>query len=96
MLKRKNIVMILILFVMTMLFCRTEIYAKTSVDVTNHFETGIVDIGIKEYREVNGKEELWEDNLTVLPGDRVSKIPRIYKNKFITSFLVYVCLEDEP
>lgn len=78
MLKRKNIVMILILFVMTMLFCRTEIYAKTSVDVTNHFETGIVDIGIKEYREVSGKEELWEDNLTVLPGDRVSKIPRIY------------------
>lgn len=62
----------------TAFFGRLETYALTSVDVINHLETGIIDIGIKEYRNVNGKEAAWEDNLTVLPGDSISKIPRIY------------------
>lgn len=78
MLKRKNIVMIHIFFFVIMLLGRTETFAKTSVDVQNHFETGIVDIGIKEYQIVNGQEEIWVDHPTILPGDQVSKIPRIY------------------
>lgn len=79
MLKRKNFIMVLAFSIMTVLFCGPEAYAKTSVDVTNHFETGIVDIGIKEYQKnKDGSEGEWKGNPTVMPGDEVSKIPRIY------------------
>lgn len=63
-----------------MLLFGGTIYAMTSVEVTNHFETGIVDISLTEYQKNNGTEELWKDNPTILPGDQISKIPRIYNN----------------
>lgn len=56
------------------------IYALTSVEVTNELETGIVDIRIKEYQNVGGKEVPWEDDPLFLPGDTISKIPRIYND----------------
>ena len=77
MLKRRNIIGILIFLIMPIFFCSMETYAKKYVDVKNHFETGIVDIGISEYQNINGIEEPWEDHQVVLPGDRISKIPRI-------------------
>lgn len=64
--------------VVTAFFCGVEIQAKTSVEVTNRFETGIVDIGIMEYQIVNGQEEAWKNNPVILPGNQISKIPRIY------------------
>ena len=67
-----------VLCLITLLFCGGAIYAMTSIEVVNHFETGIVDISLKEYKIVDGKEVLWEDSPTILPGDRISKIPRIY------------------
>ena len=56
------------------------IYGMTSVEVTNEFQTGIVDIRLEEFQKVNDKEEAWEDNPTVLPGDTISKIPRIFND----------------
>lgn len=78
--KRKQFLMIISLVFSIMLLCSKKIYAKTSVEVTNRFETGIVDIHIREYQKDGNKEELWNDNPTVMPGDRISKIPRIYND----------------
>lgn len=66
----------------SMLFSGTGVaaLAKTSVSVTNPFQTGIVDIHISEYQTDGITETLWEDNPTILPGDTISKIPRIYND----------------
>lgn len=56
------------------------IYGMVSVEITNEFETGIVDIRIEEYQKINNQEILWEDNPVVLPGNTISKIPRIYND----------------
>ena len=53
------------------------IYGMVSTEIKNHFETGVVDIRFTEYQIKNGKEEAFEDNPVVLPGDEISKIPRI-------------------
>lgn len=67
-----------VLLSLTMLISATGVvYCMTSVDVTNYFETGIVDIHITEHRVVDGEELDWLDNPTVVPGAMVSKIPRI-------------------
>ena len=56
------------------------IYGLTSVDVTNHFETGIVDIDLEEFQIIDGREMAWEDNPTIWPGDVISKIPRVFNS----------------
>ena len=56
------------------------IYGMVSVAVTNPFVTGIVDISLTEYQQDANEEVLWEDNPTILPGDVISKIPRIYND----------------
>lgn len=55
----------------------TAVYALSSVSVENHASVGIVDIQLTEYHLVDGKEEPWADNPLILPGTRISKIPRI-------------------
>lgn len=77
MVKKKLLLMILVLSIS--LFCGT-IYARTQVSVTNQFETGIVDIELSEYQKKGDTEVLWTDNPTVLPGDKISKIPRIHND----------------
>ena len=76
--KRKVLVVFLSLSI-AVLSCGL-IYGMVSVEVTNEFETGIVDIRIEEYQRRNEKETLWEDNPVILPGDTVSKIPRIFND----------------
>ncbi|MDD3220631.1 MAG: hypothetical protein PHC41_15860 [Lachnospiraceae bacterium] len=75
--KRKNILLLVVIFL-----CLTTagIYAYTSssVSVINHLKLGDVNIGLIEYElDSNGKEIPYQDNKLVLPGDEVSKIPRI-------------------
>ena len=48
-----------------------------SVTVTNHISTGDINISMKELEKKNGKEILYQNQKMVLPGDRISKIPRI-------------------
>ena len=71
---------VVLLGLAVMFFACGLIYGMVSVDVTNHFETGIVDIDLTEYQIVDGKETLWEDDPIILPGDLISKIPRIHNS----------------
>lgn len=63
----------------------TYVYARPETSVTNHFSTGVVDIDLNEYElTANGGEEPFKnytgkkgENPLILPGDDISKIPRI-------------------
>lgn len=56
----------------------TSIYARSEATVENHFSTGIVDVSLEEYSvDEDGQEIPWRDIKNVLPGDCISKIPRI-------------------
>lgn len=49
-----------------------------SLTVENHIRTGDINIELKEYQiDENGKEQLYTFDDYVLPGDCISKIPRI-------------------
>lgn len=53
------------------------VLAMAETSVTNHLSTGIVDIELEEYQMEDGKEIPYEDPEDVLPGQVISKIPRI-------------------
>ena len=59
---------------------KENVYAAGWAEVLNGFETGIVDIEITEYQEIDGNEILWEDDQEIIPGKVISKIPRIRNN----------------
>lgn len=59
---------------------KENVYAAGWAEVLNGFETGIVDIEITEYQEIDGNEILWEDDQEIMPGKVISKIPRIRNN----------------
>lgn len=59
---------------------KDNVYAAGWAEVLNGFETGIVDIEIREYQEIDGNEILWEDDQEIMPGKVISKIPRIRNN----------------
>ena len=48
-----------------------------SVTVTNHISTGDINISLKELEKKENKEITYQNRKIVLPGDRISKIPRI-------------------
>lgn len=48
-----------------------------SVTVKNHIATGDINISLKEYQKKNGKETSYKNPVEILPGDFISKIPRI-------------------
>ena len=48
-----------------------------SVTVKNHIATGDINISLKEYQKRNGKETSYRNPVEILPGDLISKIPRI-------------------
>ena len=73
--KRK--ICLIFLMVFMLLVCGIEIYAGTSLSVSNPFETGIVKISLKEYEKDGMQEKEWKDQKVLLPADKVSKIPRI-------------------
>lgn len=76
-LKKKKLFLILMGLSMLLLFSGT-VYAMKSVDVVNEFATGIVDIELEEYQKnENNVEEPWKDKSDILPGQNISKIPRI-------------------
>lgn len=52
-----------------------SIYARKQ-EAINHIDTGVVNIKINEYTlDENGKEVPWKNNVEVLPGQTISKIP---------------------
>ena len=71
-----------LLYVMLLIaaFCLpSSVYASfaDSVSVENKIFTGDIQIGIKEYEIRNGKEVAYSNPKVILPGDQISKIPRI-------------------
>lgn len=56
------------------------IYAMPETSVTNHLETGAVNITLEEYQIKDGEEILYTDAKDVLPGNRISKIPRVHNS----------------
>lgn len=71
---------IILIAVACLLLCGScaVIFAIPEVSVTNFFQTGIVDIGIKEYTiNSQGERVEWNDIDGVLPGMKISKIPQI-------------------
>ncbi|MDO4518934.1 MAG: hypothetical protein Q4B47_01345 [Eubacteriales bacterium] len=68
-----------ILFLFSALMLSLNVYASfhDSAEVTNHFSLGDVNIGIKEYELIDENEVEYQDQKQVMPGDVISKIPRI-------------------
>lgn len=52
-------------------------YFSDIVTVTNHIATGDINISLKEYEIKQGKETSYTNPKVVMPGDVISKIPRI-------------------
>lgn len=75
MIKRKHFIIMIGLSII--LFCTGTVYAMTQTEVTNYFETGIVDIELSEYQLNGDSEEPYTDKETVVPNQKISKIPRI-------------------
>lgn len=57
--------------------CGTYAYFSDSLTVTNHIFTGDIQIGLKEYALSNKKEVAYKNPKEIMPGDVISKIPRI-------------------
>lgn len=57
----------------------TAAYGKfsDSVTVTNHIAVGDLNISLRELEKKDGREMVYQDRRIVLPGDVISKIPRI-------------------
>lgn len=80
----------------------TYVYARPETSVTNHFSTGVVDINLDEYElTANGGEEPFRDytgkkgeNPLIMPGDDISKIPRITNRKKECDELIEACPDD--
>lgn len=52
-------------------------YFSDSVTVHNHISLGDVNIGLKEYEKKGSTEILYRNPKKIVPGDSISKIPRI-------------------
>ena len=75
---RKRWIGVIAMLSMLLTVSGAGIYARTTTSVTNHFDTGIVDIDLNEYQLGEDQElEPWEDNPMLLPGSKISKIPEV-------------------
>ena len=72
--KAKRIIVITALVV---IFLCGMVYAATSNNANKSFETGVVDITLEEYHVQGGTEAAWSGSAHVMPGTKVSLIPRI-------------------
>lgn len=58
-----------------------EMYAwagpGNSITMQNKISTGVVNISLEEYQDVDGREESYQNNQVIVPGQTVSKIPEI-------------------
>ena len=69
---------ILCLILCLVFLSSTAVFAREEISVTNHIETGVIDIELDEYQSRDdGGLVPWEDKTKILPGDEISKIPRI-------------------
>lgn len=88
--KKKNVKRQMVAFFLSWLMFVGFSFAAAQSAVTsvvNELETGVIDIDLKEYRlDKNGKEVAWEDQIDLVPGATISKIPKI-TNKSMDCFV---------
>lgn len=74
---KKNILAVVMIF--TVLCCCMQANAAffDKAAVENHISSGDINISLKEYEIRNGKEILYTNPKSIMPGDYISKIPRI-------------------
>lgn len=77
--KNRKIKMLILSFSLASILMGNVTYAGFTdhISVVNEIWTGDVNISLKEYALLDGKEIRYEDPECVQPGDRISKIPRI-------------------
>ena len=63
--------------VLAVIFLCGMVYAATSNHANKSFVTGVVDIELNQYHMESGEEAAWSGSATVMPGTKVSLIPRI-------------------
>ncbi len=76
----KYFLKIMILSLCVLMPCTISAHAGTSgeeVSTSNRITTGDVHIDLQEYAIENGHEQLFQNHQIVLPGDVISKIPRV-------------------
>lgn len=78
---KKRFGAVLIIMGLMLNIAGTSIYAANEISIENQFSTGIVDIELEEYTLEDGEEILWTDKFqNIVPGQTISKIPRIYNS----------------
>lgn len=76
--RRKPILILGLAFFIAGTIGGTYAYYSDSITVENRIQLGDIDISLEEYcLDENQKEQVYDQNIQVLPGDTVSKIPRI-------------------
>lgn len=70
---------LLFIFCWIMFVCFAFAAAQSAVtSVVNELQTGIIDISLEEYMlDEKGNEVIWENQRDIMPGDSISKIPKI-------------------
>lgn len=76
--KKSRVVFVSMLILLILLgISGTYAYFSKTISVTNHISTGDVNIGISEYAKMGQKEIPYENPQWIMPGDTISKIPKI-------------------
>ncbi|MGN0465162.1 MAG: hypothetical protein ACI4F9_02275 [Lachnospiraceae bacterium] len=76
--KIKKQIIILIFCWIIFVFSAFAAAQSAVTSVVNELQTGIIDISLEEYMiDESGVEVAWEDQEYIMPGDSISKIPKI-------------------
>ncbi len=74
---KKQVLLLIFCWIMFVCFCFAAAQSAVT-SVVNELQTGVIDISLEEYMlDETGKEIAWEDNRNIMPGDSISKIPKI-------------------
>lgn len=79
--KKKNVTALIAVASCVVFSLSSIAYARTQLSVDNNLSTGFVDISLEEYEEgINGDLVEYTGSRELLPGAKISKIPRIENN----------------
>lgn len=75
--KIRQVVLVILCCVLIFFVSGIIAYFTDTLIAINNVKMDKVDISIKEYTLKDGKEKLWNEHIVVVPGEKISKIPRI-------------------
>ena len=79
--KKKNVTALIAVASCVVFSLSSIAYARTQLSVDNNISTGFVDISLEEYEEgIDGDLVEYSGSRELLPGAKISKIPRIENN----------------